>query len=79
METEIRILPVFLHYEAQETFEWRDPQTLITKFWHFMSSQNNRANYYRYDAIYPDNFTDKKEFAEHVRLQYLKWQHLYLE
>lgn len=79
METGVPILPVFLHYEAQETFEWREPQTLLHKFWHFMTSQNDQANYYVYDAIYPDEFTDKKEFAEHVRQKFLKWQAVYLE
>jgi 1-acyl-sn-glycerol-3-phosphate acyltransferase len=79
LNTGVPILPVFLHYEAQETFEWRDPQTLLHKFWHFMTSQNNRANYYVYDAIYPDEFTSKEEFAESVRQQYLKWQKKYLE
>ena len=79
MRTGIPILPVFLHYEAQETFEWRDPQTLLHKFWHFMTSLNDQANYYVYDAIYPDGYTDKKEFAEAVRQKYLKWQVRYLE
>jgi len=79
MRTGIPIVPVFLHYEAQETFEWRDPQTLIHKFWHFMTSLNDQANYYVYDAIYPDEFKDKKEFAEAVRQKYLHWQTCYLE
>ncbi|WP_455208684.1 lysophospholipid acyltransferase family protein [Kaarinaea lacus] len=79
IRTGIPVLPVFLHYEAQETFEWRDPQTLFHKFWHFMTSLNDQANYYIYDAIYPDAFTDKKEFAEAVRQQYLLWQTRYLE
>lgn len=79
IRTGIPILPVFLHYEAQDTFEWRDPQTLINKFWHFMTSQNNRANYYVYDAIYPENFKDKKEFSEHVHDKFLQWQERYLD
>lgn len=79
LDTGIPILPVFLHYEAQETFEWRDPQTLMEKMWHFMTSQNNRANYYVFDAIYPTGFKDKAEFAEHVHKLYLRWQARYLE
>lgn len=79
LETGVPILPLFLHYEAQDTFEWRDPQTLIHKFWHFMTSRNNKANYYVYDAISPEGFKDKKEFAEHVHQLYLKWQSQYLE
>ena len=79
IRTGIPILPVFLHYEAQETFEWRDPQTLMHKLWHFMSSRNDQANYYVYDAIDPKDFSDKKIFAEHVHDMYVKWQEKYLE
>ena len=79
IRTGIPVLPVFLHYEAQDTFEWRDPQTLVQKFWHFMTSQNNRANYYVYDAISPEGFADKKEFSEHVHMKFLQWQERYLD
>jgi len=79
LRTGIPILPVFLHYEAQETFEWRDPHTLLHKMWHFMTSQNNQANYYVYDAIYPAGFTDKQAYAEHVHNLYMQWQGRYLE
>jgi hypothetical protein len=40
---------------------------------------NEQTNYYVYDAIYPDGFADKEEFAEHVRQKYLIWQAQYLE
>ncbi|MFV2057541.1 MAG: lysophospholipid acyltransferase family protein, partial [Thiohalomonadales bacterium] len=66
IDSGVPILPVFLHYEAQDTFVWEDPDTLIQKMWHFMTSQNNRAHYYVFDAIDPKDFSDKKEFAEHV-------------
>ncbi len=79
LRTGLPLLPVFLHYEAQDTFEWRDPQTLVDKMWHFMTSRNNRANYYLYDAIYPEGYTDKKVYAEAVRQQFLAWQTRYLE
>lgn len=79
IQTGVPILPVFLHYEAQETFEWSDPHTLLHKFWHFMTSQNNRANYYVYDAIDPKDFSDKVVYAEHVHNHYLKWQTRYLD
>ncbi|HEY5602688.1 MAG TPA: lysophospholipid acyltransferase family protein [Gammaproteobacteria bacterium] len=79
LRTGIPLLPVFLHYEAQETFEWRDPHTLLHKLWHFMTSRNDQANYYVYDAIYPAGHTDKKAYAEAVRQMYLRWQARYLE
>ena len=79
LRTGVPILPVFLHYEMQDRFEWRDPQTLIDKFWHFMTAQNNRANYYVYDAISPADFSDEKEYSEAVLKKFLQWQQRYLD
>ena len=79
MKTGVPILPVFLHYESQDDFEWREPQTLPHKLWHMTTTQNNRANYYLYDAIYPDKFDSKEAYNEHVHKLYLQWQARYLE
>lgn len=79
INTGVPILPVFLHYEMQDRFEWHEPHTLLHKFWHYMTAQNNRANYYLYDAIYPDDFADKHAFAEHVHQKFLQWQARYLD
>jgi len=79
LRTGVPILPVFLHYESQDDFEWRNPQTLLDKFWHFLSTQNNRANYYVYDAIDPKLFRDKEEYDQYVYELYLKWQARYLD
>ncbi len=75
----IAILPLFIHYEAQEEFEWRDPQTLLHKLWHFVTARNNRANYYVYDAINPQQFADKDAYAAYVHALYQQWQAQYLE
>ena len=79
LRTGIPILPVFLHYESQDDFEWRSPQTLLHKFWHFMTTQNNRVNYYVYDAIDPKLFSSKEEYNQYVYNLYLKWQERYLD
>jgi 1-acyl-sn-glycerol-3-phosphate acyltransferase len=79
IQTGIPIVPVFIHYEAQETFEWQEPYTIIDKMWHFMTSQNDQANFYVYDAIYPAEFADKHIFAEYMHDHYLNWQAQYLE
>lgn len=79
MKTGVPILPVFLHYEAQDTFEWHAPHTLLHKFWHYITAPNNRVNYYVFDAIDPSTYTDKITFANEVREQYLIWQKKYLE
>lgn len=59
MRTGVPILPVFLHYEAQDDFEWQDPWTLPQKIVHMATTVNNRANYYVYDALDPRDFADK--------------------
>jgi len=79
MRTGIPIVPVFIHYEAQEVFEWADPATLLHKMWHFINSPNDHANFYVYDAISPIGQSNKFVFAETVRQKYLKWQEQYLE
>jgi 1-acyl-sn-glycerol-3-phosphate acyltransferase len=79
LQTGIPIVPVFLHYEAQDVFEWRAPQTLLNKIWHFLTSPNNRANYYVFDAIDPRGFDSKEDYCDHVHKLYLQWQTKYLE
>jgi len=77
--TGVPIVPVFLHYEAQQDFEWQEPHTLLDKLWHFMTTPNSRVNYYVYDAIDPTKFTDKIEYNQYVYDLYLKWQEKYLD
>lgn len=79
LQTGVPILPVFLHYESQDDFEWRNPQTLPQKIWHFITTRNSHANYYVYDAIDPHQFKTAEEFNEHVYNLYLKWQARYLD
>ena len=79
MQANVPILPVFIHYEAQEDFEWVSPQTLVDKMWHFMTTKNNRANYYVFDAINPSEFANKEEYMTFTHDLYLKWQAKYLE
>ena len=77
--TGVPILPVFLHYESQDDFDWHDPQTLLHKLWHMSTVQNNCVNYYVYDAIDPADFTDKAAYTDYVHHKYLEWQARYLD
>lgn len=79
MKTGVPILPVFLHYESQDDFEWRNPQTLLHKLWHMTVTQNNSVNYYLYDAIYPEQFDSKEAYNVYVHRLYMDWQARYLE
>jgi len=73
------ILPVFLHYEAQDDFHWNDHQTLPEQILANMLTSNNRVNYYLYDAFDPADFSDKESYCEHVYQQFLAWQEKYLD
>jgi 1-acyl-sn-glycerol-3-phosphate acyltransferase len=75
----IPIVPVFLHYEAQDEFEWRNDETAPQKIWQLLNVTNNRANYHVFDAFYPADFDDKASYCEHVHQQYLQWQKQYLD
>jgi 1-acyl-sn-glycerol-3-phosphate acyltransferase len=79
LQTGVPILPVFLHYEAQERFEWREPFTLIHMIWRVMTSPNNNANCYVYDAVDPAKFNNKEEYTEYVYQLFRTWQARYLE
>ena len=79
LRTGVPIVPIFLHYEAQEAFEWKPHETLVQKMWQFLTAPNKRANYYVYDAIDPSGFTDKGSYCEYVHGLYLNWQAKYLD
>jgi 1-acyl-sn-glycerol-3-phosphate acyltransferase len=79
LRTSIPILPVFLHYESQDDFEWRDPQTLLHKIWHMCITRNSRVNFYIYDPLYPSQFTDKESYAAYAHGKFLEWQARYLD
>ena len=78
LQSGVPILPVFLHYEAQEDFEWKD-QSLPGKIWQMMTTKNNRVNYYVFDALDPADYANKETFTEVVYRQYVVWQEKYLE
>ena len=78
IKTGLPIIPVFLHYEDQEAFEWLDPDSLIDNFWQIITAKKHRANYYVYDAIEPAGFSDKLAYTNHVYSLYLEWQKIHL-
>ncbi len=78
LQTGIPILPVFLQYIDQEIFEWTD-ESLLKKLWQIFKTNNNRVNYYAFDAINPSAFDNKEDYTKHVHALYLEWQKEYLE
>ena len=79
LKTGLPIIPVFLHYEDQEAFEWLDPDILVQNFWQIITAKKHKANYYVYDAIEPEGFSDKLVYTDHVYSQYLEWQKIHLD
>jgi 1-acyl-sn-glycerol-3-phosphate acyltransferase len=78
LETGVPIVPVFIHYEAQEDFEWQG-QTLPQKIFELMRAKNNTANYHVFDPFDPKEFNDRESYTNHVHQQYLQWQDKYLK
>lgn len=79
IRTGVPILPVFLHYEAQDDFEWQPPYTLPDKIRHMMTTVNNRANYYVFDPMDPKDYADKYAMKAEAYARYTKWNAQYLE
>ncbi len=77
-ETGVPILPVFLHYEAQQAFEWGPGEHLLQKMWRILTSPNNRANCYVFDPINPTHFSSAEAMKEHAHRLYMEWQKRYL-
>ena len=79
MRTGVPILPVFLHYEAQDDFEWQPPHTLPDKLRHMLFTVNHRANYYVFDPLDPKDFADKYAMKAAAYEKYVDWNEKYLE
>jgi lyso-ornithine lipid O-acyltransferase len=78
LQTGIPVLPVFLQYIDQKTFEWKQ-ESLIKKLWQIFRTDNNQVNYYVFDAIQPGGFKDKESYTKYVHSLYLEWQKEYLD
>lgn len=79
LRTRVPIVPVFIHYEAQEVFEWGPGQSLVQKIWHFLTAPNRTAHYYVFDAFDPADYADKQQYCEAVYSRYREWQTRFLE
>jgi len=78
MRTGVPIVPVFLHYEAQDDFEWQG-QTLPDRIRQMLFTVNNRANYYVFDPLEPKDYADKYAMKAAAYGKYADWNAKYLE
>ena len=79
IKTGIPIVPVLIYYPAQQDFEWQPPYNLVDKIIHFLTASNKTVEIYQFDAVKPDEFKDKYEFASTLQQFYLDKQTKYLE
>jgi 1-acyl-sn-glycerol-3-phosphate acyltransferase len=79
IRTGIPIVPLFVHYEAQDDFEWQPPYLLPHMLWHMMTAANNRANFYVYDPLDPKDYADKYAMKAAAYALYVRWNAQYLE
>lgn len=78
LKTGVPIVPVFIHYEEQESFEWTS-QSLMQKIIQMMTASNRRVNIYVFEPYSPVDFADRETYSETVRQDYLKWQSRFLD
>ena len=78
IRTGVPILPVFLHYEAQDDFEWQG-QTLPDRIRQMLFTVNDRANYYVHDPLDPKDYPDKYAMKAAAYEMYVGWNARYLE
>lgn len=79
IRTGVPIVPVFLHYEAQDDFEWQPPWTLPQMLWRIATSRNRRAHYYVFDPIDPKEFADKYAMKAEAYARFASWDAAYLD
>ena len=72
-KTGIPIMPVYLQYESIDDFYW-DKQSLPRKIMELMMAESSNVNFYVYDAFYPENFSDKETYCDHVYQCFRKWE-----
>ena len=78
-QTGVPIIPVFIHYEAQDDFYWGPGVPLIKKMWEILNASNSTANFHVFDAFRPEDFSDREAYCQAVYEQYLLWQAKYLD
>ena len=66
------IVPVYLHYEAAEAFEW-DGQTLIGKLWEIARSPNGRVNVHVFEPLRPGDHASEEALRDAAYALYQHW------
>lgn len=78
IQTRVPVVPVFIHYHAQDDFYWGPGVPLVSKIWQILNASDHTADYHLFDPFFPENYPDKQAYSDAARQQYLKWQEQYL-
>lgn len=76
--TGVPILPIFIHYEAQESFEWQG-QTLVQKILQLATAPNRRVNFHVFDPLLPQEHGDETALRDACYALYQRWDQRFLE
>jgi lyso-ornithine lipid O-acyltransferase len=64
--TKVPVLPVYVHYDEEDTFAWDKQSATKYILGLFFRPVNRTAHLYIYDAFYPESFASIEEYREHV-------------
>lgn len=76
--TGLPIIPVFIHYEAQQAFEWQG-QSLPRKIFEIATAPSRHAHYHVFEPFRPEDHADASAYRQAVYDSYLRWQARFLE
>lgn len=75
--TGVPILPVFIHYEAQESFEWAG-QTLPQKILELATSPNKQVNFHVFEPLKPEGYLNEEAMRDAAYALYQEWDARFL-
>lgn len=73
----VPILPVFIEYEAQESFEWQG-QTLVQMILQMARAPNRRVNMHVFDPLLPASYADEISMRDAAHALYQTWDQRFL-
>ncbi len=76
--TGLPVIPVFIHYEAQQAFEWQG-QSLPRKIFEIATAPSRHAHYHIFEPFRPEDYADVVAYRQAVHGRYLHWQARFLE
>lgn len=74
----VPIVPVFIHYEAQDSFEWQG-QTLVQIVMQMAFAPNRRVNMHVFDPLLPADHADEGSMRDAAHALYQTWDQRFLD